>query len=160
MSVSYYPKGETSLSRDSVRAEIQPRTIRWDSVPTRDDLPPDQVFVHRISDLQALRKSYQSQGWDTDVILQSPTHDGPTTARPIGFPFNFIPLAQLLARWGEVVVLRLHVDIVRNKGNLASWPHAEPDPKYELEKHIEMFLAGNEIRGEAVVGILGQFYHD
>jgi len=35
-----------------------------------------------------------------------------------------------------------------------------PDPKYEPEKHIEMFLLRNEIRGESIVGILGQFYHD
>lgn len=34
---------------------------------------------------------------------------------------------------------------VRNKGRLTSWPHLEPDPKYEPEKHIEMYLAKNEI---------------
>ena len=48
---------------------------------------------------------------------------------------------------------------VRNKGRLTSWPHLEPDPKYEPEKHIEMRLAKNEIRGEAVVRVFGQFYH-
>lgn len=49
---------------------------------------------------------------------------------------------------------------VRNKGKLASWPHLEPDPKYELEKHIEMYLAKNEIRGEPALAVFGQFYHD
>lgn len=47
-----------------------------------------------------------------------------------------------------------------HRGKLPSWPHLEPDPKYELEKHIEMFLAKNEIRGEPFVGVFGQFYHD
>lgn len=61
---------------------------------------------------------------------------------------------------GASVVLRLHVDIVRNKGKLASWLHLEPDPKYEPEKHIERYLAKNDIRGETVVGVFGQFYHD
>jgi hypothetical protein len=148
------------MEREFVRAEIQPRAVSWDSAPDRDDLPSDQIFIHRISDLQALKKSYQSQGWNTDVILQSPSHKGPTTAKPVGFPFNFTLFTQLFSRWGEVVVLRLHIDVIRYKGRLASWPHAEPDPKYEPEKHIEMFIAKNEIRGEPVVSVLGQFYRD
>jgi hypothetical protein len=148
------------LSRESVKAEIQPRTVNWDSVPTRDDLKPHQIFIHRISHPQALKRTYDGQGWDTEVVLQSPSHDGPTAAKPIGFPFNFNPFTQLFSRWGAIVVLRLHVDIVRNKGKLASWPHLEPDPKYELEKHIEMYLAKNEIRGEPVLAVFGQFYHD
>jgi len=148
------------MERESVRAEIQPRAVSWDSAPNRDDLPSDQIFIHRISDLQALKKSYQSQAWNTEVILQSPSHKGPTTAKPVGFPFNFTPFTQLFSRWGDVVVLRLHIDVIRYKGRLASWPHAEPDPKYELEKHIEMFIAKNEIRGEPVVSVLGQFYRD
>ena len=148
------------MERDFARAEIQLREVSWDSAPNRDDLPSDQIFIHRISDLQALKKSYQSQGWNTEVILQSPSHKGPTTAKPVGFPYNFAPMTQLFSRWGEVLVLRLHIDVIRYKGRLASWPHAEPDPKYEPEKHIEMFVAKNEIRGESVVSVLGQFYRD
>jgi hypothetical protein len=134
--------------------------VNWGTIPVRDDLKFDQIFKHRISDPQALRTSYQRKGWDTEVVLQGPSHDGPTTAKAIGFPFNFVPFTQVFTRWGPSVVLRLHVDIVRNKGKLASWLHLEPDPKYELEKHIQMLLAKNEIRGESVVSVFGQFYHD
>ena len=148
------------MSIESVRAELQPRSVRWDNVPVRDDLRSDQIFIHRIAKPLQVRDSYEKQRWNTDVILQSPTHNGPTTAHPIGFPFNFPSVSQLFSKWGDVVILRLHVDIVRYKGKLASWPHAEPDPKYEPEKHIEMFLAGNEIRGPEVISIFGQFYHD
>jgi len=148
------------LSAAHVRGEIQPRAVDWNRVPTRDDLKPDQIFIHRISDPQALKTSYNRKGWDTEVVLQSPSHDGPTAAKPIGFPFNFVPFTQVFSRWGPSVVLRLHVDIVRNKGKLASWPHLEPDPKYELEKHIQMYLAKNEIRGEPVISVFGQFYSD
>ena len=148
------------MSRESVRAEIQPRVVSWGSVPKRDDLKPDQIFIHRIIDPQALKRTYHGEGWDTEVVLQSPSHNGPTTAMQIGFPFNFSPFTELFSRWGRFVVLRLHADIVRTKGRLVSWPHLEPDPKYELEKHIQIFLAKNEIRGEAVVQVFGQFYHD
>jgi hypothetical protein len=148
------------LSRETVRGEIQPRAVNWDAIPVRDDLKSDQIFIHRISDPQALKASYHDNGWDTEVVLQSPSHDGPTAAKAIGFPFNFVPFTQVFSRWGASVVLRLHVDIVRNKGKLASWPHLEPDPRYEPEKHIEMYLAKNEIRGEPVISVFGQFYHD
>ena len=160
--VNYNGRAWSSLtsSKESVRAGLQPCKVNWDNVPVRDDLPFDQIFIHRITTPLQLRASYQNQGWNTDVILQSPTHTGPTTAHPIGFPFNFPPFSSLLSKWGGAVVLRLHIDIVRYKGKLASWPHAEPDPKYEPEKHIEMFLAGNEIRGPEVINIFGQFYHD
>jgi hypothetical protein len=148
------------LSKKSVREKIRPRKVKWDTIPVRDDLKLDQIFIHRISDPQALRENYQHNGWDTEVVLQSPSHDGPTTAKPIGFPFNFVPFARDFSRWGPSVVLRLHVDIVRNYGKLVSWPHLEPDPRYEPEKHVEMYLAKNEIRGEAVIDVFGQFYRD
>ena len=138
---------------------VESRPIPWVSVPTREDLRPDQIFIHRISEPQAVRNAYHQQGWDTEVILQGP-HEGPTVAKAIGFPFNFGPFAQLFSRWGTSVVLRLHADIVRKNGKLVSWPHLEPDPGYEPGKHVEMYLAKNEIRGEPVLVVLGQFYHD
>ncbi len=157
---SYSKQAWFQLSINPASSEIQLRAFEWDIASTNDNLSSDQIFIHRISDLRTLKKSYQDQGWNTDVLLQSPSHKGPTAARPIGFPFNFITFAPPLSRWGNVIVLRLHVDIIYYKEQLASWPHIEPDPKYEPEKHLEMYLASNEIRGEPVVNIFGQFYHD
>ena len=142
------------------REEIRARSTSWDSLPERTALRSDEIFIHRLSRLPDIKKAYEAQGWDVTVILQSPTHIGPTAAKPIGFPYNFPEQRVLLSRWGNQVVLRLHVDLYRYYGRIVSWPHAEPDPKYEPEKHWEMFLANNELRGPMVTSIFGLFYHD
>jgi hypothetical protein len=141
------------------REDIQSRTINWDNLPDcRTDIPPDEIFIHRLTRLTDIRKRYEALGWDTTVILQDPNHRGPTTAKPIGFPYNFPEYRVQLTRWGDQVVLRLHVDLCRYYGKIVSWPHAEPDAKYEPEKHLEMYLAQNELRGPMVLSIFGLFY--
>jgi hypothetical protein len=142
------------------REEIQARTINWDNLPERSDLRSDEIFIHRLNRLPDIRKRYEDLGWNTTVILQDPRHKGPTTAKPIGFPYNFPEHQVPLSRWGSQVVLRLHVDLCRYYGKIVSWPHAEPDAKYETEKHFEMFLAQNELRGPIILSIFGLFYHE
>jgi hypothetical protein len=148
------------LSAEVRREDIQPRTINWDNLLERSDLRSDEVFIHRLTRLPDIRKRYEALGWDTTVILQNPTHKGPTAAKPIGFPYNFPEHRVPLSRWGGQVVLRLHVDLCRYYGKIVSWPHAEPDAKYEPEKHWEMFLAKNELRGPTVLSIFGLFYSE
>ena len=142
------------------RETIQSRTISWDSLPERSDVRSDEIFIHRLSRLLEIKKAYETLGWNTTVILQNPTHKGPTTAKPIGFPYNFPADRISLSRWGNQIVLRLHVDLCRYYGKIVSWPHAEPDPKYEPEKHWEMFLAKNELRGPMILSIFGLFYNE
>ena len=142
------------------KEDIEARSISWGSLPERTDLRTDEIFIHRLTNLNAIKKAYEAQGWNVTVILQSASHNGPTTAKPIGFPYNFPAHLQSLSRWGNQVILRLHVDLCRFRGKIVSHPHAEPDPKYEPEKHLEMFLARNELRGPTILGIFGLFYHD
>ena len=148
------------LSGEIRREEIRALTIGWENLPERSDLRSDEIFIHRLTRLPDIKKAYETQGWVTTVILQSPTHKGPTTAKPIGFPYNFPQYRVPLSRWGNEVVLRLHVDLCRFYGKIVSWPHAEPDPKYEPEKHSEMFLSKNELRGPVILSVFGLFYHE
>lgn len=145
---------------ETLREEIRARTISWDNLPERSDLRSDEIFIHRLIRLPDVEKAYEAQGWNVTVILQSPTHTGPAAAKPIGFPYNFPHYRVPLSRWGEQVVLRLHVDLYRYYGKIVSWSHAEPDPKYEPEKHWEMFLAKNELRGPMILSIFGSFFHE
>lgn len=142
------------------REEIQARTISWETLPERSALRSDEIFIHRLTRLPDVEKAYETQGWDTTLIVQSPTHVGPTAAKPIGFPYNFPHHRVPLSRWSDQVVLRLHVDVCRYYGKIVSWPHLEPDPKYEPEKHWEMFIANNELRGPMTLDIFGLFYHE
>jgi hypothetical protein len=82
--------------------------VDWNTVPTRDDLKPDQIFIHRISDPQALKTSHHRRGWDTEVVLQSPSHDGPTkeelmlpgqTLEVRAMPLIVLPVSALLLLW-------------------------------------------------------------
>jgi hypothetical protein len=52
------------------------------------------------------------------------------------------------------------VDLYRYHGKIVSWPHTELDPMYEPEKHWEMFVANNELRGAMVISFFGLFYYD
>lgn len=92
------------------------------------------------------------------MMLQDPDHQGPTVAKTIGFPFNFPFFRKAFSRWGDSVILRLHADIVKCGDVLASWPHLEPDPRYESEKHLVMYLAKNPLRGADVISIFGKFF--
>jgi len=148
------------LSGEFRRETVQPQTINWDRLPERSDLKSDEIFIHRLQRLPDIKKTYEALGWNTTVILQNPTHQGPTTAKPIGFLYNFPENRVLLSRWGDETVLRLHVDLCRFYGRIVSWPHVEPDPKYEPEKHLEMFLAKNELRGPVILSIFGLFYSE
>ena len=148
------------MSGEIRKETIQQQTIRWDSLPERSGLKSDEIFIHRLTRLPDVKKTYEALGWNTTVILQNPTHEGPTTAKPIGFPYNFPEHRIQLSRWGDQIVLRLHVDLCRYYGKIVSWPHAEPDPKYEPEKHLEMFLIKNELRGPMILGIFGLFYNE
>ena len=142
------------------REEIRVRTISWETLPERSALKSDEIFVHRLTRLPDVKKTYETQGWDTTVILQSPTHIGPTAAKPIGFPYNFPEYRVPLSRWSDRVVLRLHVDLCRYYGKVVSWAHLEPDPEYDPEKHWETFLANNELRGPMTLSIFGLFYRE
>jgi len=142
------------------REDIQTRNIRWDSCPDKLDLKTDEIFIHRLSKLPDVRKSYEEHQWETTAILQSSAHDSPATMKPIGFPYNFPENRIPLSRWGDQTVLRLHVDVCRHYGRIVSWPHIEPDPKYEPEKHSQSYRLRNELRGPMVLNIFGLFYHD
>ena len=142
------------------REEIRARSISWNTLSERSALRSDEIFIHKLTRLLDIKKAYEAQGWDTTGILQSPTHVGPTVAKPIGFPYNFPEYRVPLSRWSDRIVLRLHADVCRYYGKIVSWPHLEPDPRYEPEKHWEMFLANNELRGPVVISIFALFYHE
>ena len=148
------------MSRVVGREDIQPRTIRWDSCPDKPDLRSDEVFIHRLSRLPEIRKSYEDHGWECTVILQTSSHDCPTAVKSVGFSYNFPEDRIPLSRWGDQTILRLHVDVCRYYGRVVSWPHIEPDPKYEPEKHWETHRQGSELRGPLTLNIFGLFYQD
>jgi hypothetical protein len=142
-----------------VTRDIRHWWIRWDSVPERTDLHTTDVFVHQsLGNPFLLRRQYMSEGWNTYVVLQDITHKGPTTAIAIGYPKEWASQSSQLSRWGADVILRLHVDICRINGKLASYPHVEPDPEYNPKEHLEMYQKKNEIRGDLALQIFREFF--
>ena len=138
---------------------VFPLPVRWDTVPERTDLPGTDVFVHEnLGNAFLLRKQYVSEGWKTNVVLQGTSHKGPTTSIAIGHPKEWPDQSRELSRWGTDVILRLHVDICRIQGKLASCPHIEPDPEYNLKEHLDMYRKSNEIRGPIALQILREFF--
>jgi len=133
--------------------------VRWDKIPERTDLQSTDVFVHEnLGNAFLLRKQYMSEGWNTYVIMQDITHKGPTTAIAIGYPKEWSNHSSELSKWGTEVILRLHVDICRINGKLASYPHVEPDPEYNPKEHLEMYQKKNEIRGALALQIFREFF--
>jgi hypothetical protein len=63
-----------------------------------------------------------------------------------------------LSKWGENVILRLHVDVCMFNGKLASQPHVEADPEYTAKEHLDMWRKKNEIRGSLAVQIFQEFF--
>ena len=142
-----------------INKNITHRWVRWDTIPERTDLQSTDVFVHEnLGNAFLLRKQYMSEGWNTYVILQDITHKGPTTAIAIGYPKEWSNHFSELSKWGADVILRLHVDICRINGKLASYPHVEPDPEYNPKEHLEMYQKKNEIRGALALQIFREFF--
>jgi hypothetical protein len=136
----------------------QPVWDRWSSAPERSNLNPEDLFIHHDSSLPSLHFHYASVGWTTYVILQDVTHQGPTTAHPVGFP-NLYPEDQIeLARWGDNVVLRVHTDVCWFQAKLTSIPHVEPDPVFNPREHLAMYENHDEIRGPLAVKLLTRFF--
>lgn len=131
---------------------------RWWNAPQRSNLNNEDIFVHPETDLANLRRHYESVGWNTFVILQDVTHDGPTAAHRAGFPALY-PQDQIeLARWGDDVILRLHIDVYSYNGRLVSAPHVEPDPVTNMAEHLAMYENHDEIRGPLAVSMFTNFY--
>lgn len=131
---------------------------RWSSAPQRSNLNVQDVYVHSEADLGSLRYRYSSLGWDTFVILQDVTHDGPTAAHRSGFPRMYPEDEIELARWGDDVVLRTHVDVCWFHRKLVSVPHVEPDPACNPREHLAMYENHDEIRGSLAVKIFKRFF--
>ena len=132
--------------------------IRWDRIPEKPNVNTIDVLLHNVTNPFLLRKQYLSQGWNTTVILQDVTHDGPTTAIAIGYPKDWPDAFDEISKWGESVILRLHVDVFMLQGKLASQPHIEPDPEYNAKEHLDMWRKKNETRGSIAVQILQEFF--
>jgi hypothetical protein len=132
--------------------------IRWDRVPEKTNVNTTDILFHDVTNPFLLRKQYLSQGWNTAVIMQDATHDGPTTAMAIGYPKEWPNAASELSKWGDNVILRLHVDVCTLQGKLVSQPHVEPDPEYNAKEHLDMWRKKNEIRGSLAVQILQEFF--
>ena len=131
---------------------------RWSSAPEKTNLNTNDIFMHSETDLADLRGHYESLGWNTLVILQDVTHEGPTAAHRAGFPALY-PQDQLeLARWGDDVILRLHIDVYWHDGILVSAPHVEPDPVTNPAEHWAMYENHDEIRGSLAVNIFKRLY--
>jgi hypothetical protein len=137
---------------------IRDRWIRWGSVPEKTDLNPENVLTHDVANPFLLRQQYSSQGWNTAVIMQDVTHGGPTTAIAIGYPVAWPNAMSDLSKWGNEVILRLHVDVCKFGGKLVSQPHVEPDPEYNPKEHMDMWSSKNEIRGPLAVQMLQEFF--
>jgi hypothetical protein len=133
--------------------------IRWNSVPEKTDLKDTDILDHgNMRSPFLLRKQYMSQGWETYVILQDATHNGPTTAIAIGSPEEWADASSDLSKWGKDVILRLHVDVCSFQGKLVSQPHVEPDPEYNAKEHLYMYRKKDEIRGAVAVQLLRAFF--
>jgi hypothetical protein len=141
-----------------VVGQIRHWWIRWDRVPEKPNVNAADVLLHDVTNPFLLRKQYLSQGWNTTVILQDATHDGPTTAMAIGYPKEWPNALGELSKWGENVILRLHVDICMFQHKLVSQPHVEPDPEYNTKEHLDMWRKKDEIRGSLAVQILQEFF--
>jgi hypothetical protein len=63
-----------------------------------------------------------------------------------------------LARWGDDVVLRTHVDVCWFHRKLVSVPHVEPDPACNPREHLAMYENHDEIRGSLAVKIFKRFF--
>ena len=125
--------------------------------PIPDWALPDDCFIHNTKSLGSVKAEYERRCFDTSVILQSHTHEEPTCAKAIGFPFNF-PRRESLSRWGGYVVLRLHIGLYRDaSGYIVSIPHLEPDPAYCPLEHLDMFTKEDAIEGVEAVSFLKAF---
>jgi hypothetical protein len=130
----------------------------WPWAPERLNLNPQDVYTHLETDLGSLRYRYSCLGWNTNVVFQDINHDGPTAARRSGFPAMYPEDEFDLSRWGDDVVLRLHVDVCWYRGGLVSSPHVEPDPRSNWQEHLAMYENHDEIRGPLAVRIFRRFF--
>ena len=61
----------------------------------------------------------------------------------IGYPKEWPNALGELSKWGDNVILRLHVDVCTLQGKLVSQPHVEPDPEYNAKEHLDMWRKKN-----------------
>lgn len=94
----------------------------------------------------------EAANFDTDVVLQSHSHREPTAAKAIGMPLNF-PYGDF-ARWGNHVVLRIHVGVYSLGEKKIIVPHVEPCPRWSPLEHMDMVKRKNEVKGEEAVAVL------
>jgi hypothetical protein len=131
---------------------------RWSSAPERTNLNTRDIFVHSETSLPDLRGHYESLGWNTLVLLQDVTHEGPSAAHRAGFAALYPQDQTELARWGDDAILRLHIDVYWYEGMLVSAPHVEPDPVTNPAEHLAMYENHDEIRGSLAVNLFKRFF--
>ena len=138
----------------------------YDSSFSKTDIPEysgDKLFLnHGQVSMKRLKDKLSKYGFNTDVLLQSHEHPEPTAELCIGLPRNF-PMfndGEQLGRWGNNIILRLHIGIFKYGSDLLSVPHIEPDPMFCALDHMIMFVKNNAAYGEVACIILQAFMGD
>lgn len=115
----------------------------------------EDYVLHNIKKLSQLQMIYEDNGFETKWILQDPFgHKSPTTACPIGFPFNLPNPSRQLRRFNRWIC-RIHVEIASMDNYLVSVPHIEPDPAFHKIAHIwDTYIKKRVVMGKEAVRIL------
>jgi hypothetical protein len=135
----------------------------YDSSFNKAEIPEysgDKSFInHGQVSLKRLKDKLFKYGFNTDVLLQSHEHPEPTAELCIGVPRNF-PMfreKEQLSKWGNDIVLRIHLGIFKQGSDLVSVPHIEPDPKFCPLEHMMMFMR-NDAEYDEVACVLFQAF--
>ena len=131
--------------------------ISWESAPPfwSSDLTLGILFSQ--STIWSIKEILESANFDTDVVLQSHSHREPTAAKAIGMPLNF-PYGDF-ARWGDRVVLRIHVGVYSLGEKKIVVPHVEPCPRWSPLEHMVMVKRKDEVKGREAVEVLDWAIH-
>ena len=140
--------------------QLYPEKFTANNIPEYSE---SHSFVnHGQISLKRVRDKLNVAGFDTDVLLQSHEHPEPTAAMSIGFSRNF-PMfndKDQLGRWGNEVVLRIHLGIFKMGSDIISVPHIEPDPKFCPLEHMMMYMRNDAIYDESAYVMLEAFLGD
>jgi hypothetical protein len=90
--------------------------------------------------------------FDTEIVLESHTHEGPTAAIPIGYHWLWRNHPSF-RRWGKAP-LRLHLEVFKSAAYCIIVPHVEPDPAPDPLGHIKSVEDCSAIVGEEAVDVL------